>query len=260
MKHPPFFRLAFLFLGAAFLYALFLAFTGLGSRWLLALLLGLFLLFFFGDIFRDVRREKKATQSLEELCDPEPLLRCLEERLPGGAPSKASLRTQLSYANTLFLLGRREEGEQLLLRAEAFLPQEEGKADRIYFHLQQTSLLLLREELDAARAILDRSAALLEGRTIVPDGLRESLESLTLQLRIQTGDPGDTGLESDLRLHLVKAATPYARVCASFLLGRYYLSRQDPSAARPHLELVAEQGGKLHIRTQAAQLLSDFQD
>lgn len=260
MKHPPFFRLAFLFLGAAFLYALFLAFTGLGSRWLLALLLGLFLLFFFGDIFRDVRREKKAAQSLEELCDPEPLLRCLEERLSGGAPSKANLRTQLSYANTLFLLGRREEGEQVLLRAEAFLPQEEGKADRIYFHLQQASLLLLREELDAARAILDRSAALLEGRTIVPDGLRESLESLILQLRIQTGDPGDTGLESDLRLHLVKAATPYARVCASFLLGRYYLSRQDPSAARPHLELVVKQGGKLQFRQRARELLSDFQD
>lgn len=259
MKHPPFFRLSLLFLAATFLYALFRAFTDLGPRWPLALLLGLFLLFFFLDIFRDVRREKKAAQSLEELCDPEPLLRCLEERLSGGAPSKANLRTQLSYASALFLLGRREEGEQILLRAEAFLPQGEGKADRIYFHLQQASLLLLQEDLDGARAILNRSAALLEGRA-VPDGLRKSLEGLTLQLRIQTGDPGDTSLESDLRLHLVKAATPYTRVCASFQLGHYYLSRKDLSAARPHLELVVKQGGKLQFRQRARELLSDFQD
>ena len=63
MKRPPFFRLSLLFLAATFLYALFRAFTDLGPRWPLALLLGLFLLFFFLDIFRDVRREKKAAQA-----------------------------------------------------------------------------------------------------------------------------------------------------------------------------------------------------
>lgn len=255
MKKPSLTGCTLLFFFLMVGYALFRAFTDLGPRWPLVLLAGLFLLFFALDVAGDLRRERKAARPLEEDCDPEPLLHHLEGRLAAAAPARANLRTQLSYVNTLFLLGRQEEGEQALLRAKAFLPQKEGAEDRIYCQLLEASVLLLRDDLSAARAILERSAALLEGRIVQPN-LRRSLENVTLQLRIQAADPGDERLESDLRLRLAKAGSLYDQVCASAQLGRYYLSRGDGEAARPHLELAAEKGNKLALRARAQELLA----
>ena len=192
------------------------------------------------------RRLRAAVQTLDQDCDPEPMLELCRTVLRQN-PKSVIYRLNGGFA--LLALGRREE-------AAAELAGLEGNR-RIW---KNSSLALsycscrldLAGDLEEAAAWLDRMEAHADKKPATARTLEEQRACLALRR-------GETqGLEPIFLAALERAATARMQVAWRWELAALDRMEGRQAEAREHLEYVAAHGNKLYVKAGAEKLLAQL--
>lgn len=208
-----------------------------------------------------LRPAKQVMEDLNALCDPEPMLHWAEGELAYYNRARWAAKKSRNYltvcimdqAAALYALGRFHEAQALhqSLDLQTMRPRVQlvYYANAIAFH---TSL----EQLPQAEAALEQVQDLLAKEKKQVLSIQDTLTVNRLSLAIAKGET--QGVEAQLLPLLDRATTEYSRVTRHDLLAQLYLQEKRFAEARVHLDYVVAHGNKLHLRTQAVELLASF--
>ena len=187
----------------------------------------------------------QALRTLDETCDPEPLVE-VSRAIVRQNPKTCANWVYLAWALTL--LGREEEALEAANRAE-----------RRPRRLWKNPLLLLiwssaLPEDDPRR---EKAEAALEAMTRRGPKKRRALIRLALDVRKRDSQVTEASQEQESALiaAVEQAGCTREQVSAHLGLGLYYVQQGKPEQAQEHLAFVAAHGGKLKVKTEAEKLL-----
>lgn len=208
---------------------------------------------------RTVRRQ------LEESCDPEPLLTSSRELRAQLHPRRRRERSGwlghgLNEFAALYELGRLDEAEALLAQLEPWTGPSAPPIQQTAFAMDKAALYLARRRPDEALPWIRRSEQPVRAARSrsAQDTLRMAMENHRWTYRFLT----EGGSQELLCIALQRAGdarTLRVRVRERYNVALCLLSLGCPEEARPHLEFVAEQGGKLAVRQEARQSLAELE-
>lgn len=198
-------------------------------------------------------RELLAVQRNPTL-DPEPFLEISREALSHPevlAEREAAATLRLQAAADLVNLGRYEEAWGELEALDLTRPLERQTAVQLWVLYLRTVVEVGRDHLDQAVRLQNEAVALFEKGNAAPWRWNLTYSGLSLQIKLGQLE----GLEERVRELLETAPDETGQMFAHMRLARYLLAAGRGEEARPHLEYVAERGGKHHFQAEAVALL-----
>lgn len=187
----------------------------------------------------------QALRTLDETCDPEPLLE-VSQAVVKQNPNSCGNWVYQAWA--LSLLGREEEALEAANRAEQ-RPRRLWKSPLL--------LLIWSSALPGEDPRREKAEEALEAMTKRGPKKRRALIRLALDVRRRDAQvpQAPQELEEALVAAVEQAGCTREQVSAHLALGLYYHQRGDGDRAREHLSFVAAHGGKLKVKTEAERLL-----
>ena len=210
------------------------------------------------ELYEAPKQENRAVaRSLDEHCDPDPLLvSSLELRALCCPDRSRELDRWLSYSLNAFTallgLGRLEEAEALKAEIAPRAGRSMSPVLQSAYALQMAAFYLMRGQPDEALPWIQEDSLAVERlpRQSISDSYRHSLENLCWVYQFLTEGPSQAFLEAALR-QTASAPNLCVQVHAHMNAASCLLDLNRPEEARPHLEFVAANGNKLAIRAEA---------
>ncbi|SBW12627.1 putative PE_PGRS family protein [uncultured Eubacteriales bacterium] len=192
--------------------------------------------------FSAFRKLRATIKQLDDACDPVPLLELSRSVL---RQNPKSVTFGLNLGLTLILLNKKDESRTVLE------PLEENR--RLWKKPALTQLYCICRAdvapVEAAGDWLDR----MERESAGAPNIKQVLEEQRATLALRRGET--EGLEPIFLDRLERAQNLRIMVAWHFELGKLCLLQGRKGEAAEHLNYVADQGNKLHIRTEAEELL-----
>lgn len=205
-------------------------------------------------------------RQLEESCDPEPLLASSRELRAQLHPQRRRERSGwlghgLNEFVALYELGQLNEAETLLMLLEPWIGPSAPPIQQASFAMDKAALYLAKHQPDEALPWIRRSEQAAHRVALsrsARDTFRMVLENHRWMYRFLTEESSQELLHMALQ-RAADAGTLRVQVREQYSVSLCLLSLGRPEEARPHLEFVAEHGGKLAIRQEALQRLAELE-
>ncbi len=200
-----------------------------------------------------------ATSQSAQACDPEILVdtcRDLQSAWARGPWRAVNMAVQLALATALQDLGRIREGEQELDR---LLPVYEHGSMNVKLSIEVTAVavkLRAGKESDARSYLAELEQHL--GSRDFGQG-QAALENVRSFFRLMT-EGGSEELLAQYQKMLESTTSPVGKAAAHMDIARCLLDLDRREEALPHLQFVADHGGKLAIRAEAQARLAESEN
>ena len=208
---------------------------------------------------------RAVVRSLDEDCDPEPLLDHSREMLrqydkKDKRRGAAVLFYRLNEATALQCLGRLEEALDCLDRLEPKLPAKPTLIGLTYWNNRSALCFDLGKGEEMARG-LDRTERLLSEVHLAPSQREMYQFSLRINRCTQRflEDGPTEAAEREYQYLLAHAANQRQRVSFHSALGQCAMARGAFDEAREHLSFAVQHGGKLFTKRRAEGLLAELE-